>query len=196
MIVGEKINLRKVEREDMSKLIKWMTSQDFSYYLYGSPLDSYSKIEKKILRFLKEPFSIYDSNICFIIETKKSEPIGLVMLFNISWKNKNLNMEVIIGEEKYRNKVYGADAYLTAVKFIFNEINMHKVVGYINEYNRRSIRIAERSGAKREGVLRRHIFVKGKYYDLYIYGFLRKEYLQLIAELKKLRYWKDKVNIK
>jgi len=196
MVAGERVNLRKLEKEDISRLIKWMSSQDFSYYLYGSPLDSLSEIEQKISRLIEGPFSVYDSSMHFIIETKKSEPIGLVTFFNISWKNRNLNVEVMIGKKEHRNKFYGVDAYLTALKFIFQELNMHKVVGYVNQYNQRSIKIAERGGAKCEGTLRKHIFINGKYYDLYIYGLLKKEYLKLTGELKKLRYWKNKLDVK
>lgn len=167
-----------------------MQDEAFSYFLFGSPIDSEREIEVKISELIQDNIFTYNSNIYFIIETLKTIPIGLVMYTMINWKSKNLCLNVVIGEKEYQDSIYGVDAYLTAVNFAFNMLNMHKILGYINEYNTKSIRITEKGGAKRECILRDNIFTKGKYYDLYIYGLLKEEYLQLLEKWKTLKYWK------
>ena len=92
-------------------------------------------------------------------------------------------IEVFIAEDK-QNLPYGPDALLTAAGFAFDELNLHKIGAFIFEYNKRSIHVTERSGATREMILRKHIYRKGKYHDVYSYGIFKSDYEAIIEGLK------------
>ena len=52
------------------------------------------------------------------------------------------------------------------------------------ETNKPMQKHAERLGCQREGRIRRHIYMDGKYHDELIYGLLREEFDDLIDQLK------------
>jgi ribosomal-protein-alanine N-acetyltransferase len=45
-----------------------------------------------------------------------------------------------------------------------------------------SARVMEKVGMQLEGILRQHLFVKGRYWDLKIYSILREEFFDNIVE--------------
>jgi len=176
-------------------MIRWYSENDYHFYLDGSPLTSEAQIEKHLADEFEKGMYIYDSDINMIIETNKNEKIGIVNFKCINWKNKNLNINIYIGSENHQNKMYGADALLAGLWFAFNELNMHKVVGYIYEFNERSFRISERGNAKRELTLRKHVFKDGKYYDAFVYGILRSEFDELMIEAEKTLFRRNSKKI-
>lgn len=185
IIKSRYIILRKGEEKDIPMLIKWFGDEEFHFYLEGNPLMSDNVIRKHLSEQFEKGLHLYDSEIDLIIETLQGESIGLVRFTNINWKSRNLAFSIFIGQKDHLNKIYGADTLLTSLSFAFNELNMHKILGNIFEFNDRSIRIAERGGARKEAILRKHIYKNGKYYDLYVYGFLRSEFQSILSEAEK-----------
>jgi RimJ/RimL family protein N-acetyltransferase len=86
---------------------------------------------------------------------------------------------IFIGDKNYWGKGYGTDAMSVLVKFIFEQMNIHKVKLNVFSYNERAIKSYEKCGFKVEGVLRQEIFRDGKYYDEIIMGLLKEEYSAL-----------------
>lgn len=177
------VRLREPKKEHVDLVVKWIQNDEFQFFLTGDPLIPGQKLKELLLSQINNP-SRYESVVNFIVETKKrGRPIGLIRFLSISWKNRNAMIEVFITKEK-QNLPYGPDALLTAAGFAFNELNLSKIGAVIFEYNTRSIHITERSGAKRELVLRKHVYRKGKYHDVYGYGLFRSDYEKLIEDLK------------
>ena len=183
MIRGILVRLREAKEEDVDNVVQWVQHEEFQFFLMGDPLVSRQNLRELLLHQTNNP-SRYESVINFIIETRrKGEPIGLVRLHSISWKNRTASIEVFITEGK-QNLPYGPDALLTAAGFAFHELNLQKICAVIFAYNKRSIHVAERSGAKREVVLRKNIYRKGKYHDVYGYGLFRDDYEKLLEDIK------------
>jgi len=183
MIKGTLIRLREPRQDDVDNVAEWVQNDEFQFFLAGDPLVPRQKLKELLLAQLNNP-SRYEASVTFIIETKKKqESIGLVRFNSISWKSRNAMMEIYIVEEK-QNLPYGPDALLTAAHFAFNELNLYKIGAVIFEYNKRSIHVTERGGAKREMILRKHIFRKGQYHDVYGYGMFKSDYDKIIENLK------------
>ena len=183
MVKGTLIVLREPREEDVDHVAQWIQNDEFQLFLAGDPLVSRQKLKELLLTQVKNAFK-YDSVINFIIETKKKgEPIGLIRFQSISWINRNAMMEIFIIEEK-QNLPYGPDALLTAAGFAFDELNLHKIGAVIFEYNKRSIHVTERGGAKKEMVLRSHVFREGRYHDVCSYSIFRSDYKKIIEGLK------------
>lgn len=185
IIEGRYIVLRKMEEKDLPILTQWFGDEEFHLYLQGNPLTSNNEIKKQVSDLSGNDKYIYGSEINLIINTHLGEGIGLVRFQNINWKSRNLAFSIFIGHKKYQNHIYGADILLAAMCFSFNELNMHKILGNIYEFNDRSIRIAERGGAQREAVLRKHTYKDGRYYDMYVYGLIRSEFKDILKEAEK-----------
>ncbi|SIS80894.1 Acetyltransferase (GNAT) family protein [Kroppenstedtia eburnea] len=62
------------------------------------------------------------------------------------------------------------------LRFIFEEMNLHKVKLEVFEFNPRAIRVYEKCGFRQEGRLREEIFRYGRYHDVLVMGLLQEEY--------------------
>ncbi len=169
MIIGEKVNIRAVERDDLPRYVRWLNDPEVRENLamfYPMSLAEEEKwFEDKILKR-------DENNKTFAIETKDGVHIGGTGLDSINWKDRNAEFGIFIGEKDYWNKGYGTDATKTIVKFAFEEMNLARVYLRVYDDNPRAIRVYEKAGFEREGVLKKHIFRKGRYSDVIIMGIL------------------------
>ncbi|WP_409306247.1 UDP-4-amino-4,6-dideoxy-N-acetyl-beta-L-altrosamine N-acetyltransferase [Pectobacterium sp. B1J-3] len=65
----------------------------------------------------------------------------------------------------------------SSIKYAFEVIHAEKIFGEVLGYNLRSIKFHENLGFSREGCLRQHFFLNGKFHDVFLFGLLKKEYI-------------------
>ncbi|MCG8639342.1 MAG: GNAT family N-acetyltransferase, partial [Desulfobacterales bacterium] len=70
---------------------------------------------------------------------------------------------------------YASEAAKLLLKYAFENLNAHKVVGFCNADNKKSASLMERIGMKRDGILREGRILNNKWYDEYVYSILDKE---------------------
>lgn len=61
---------------------------------------------------------------------------------------------------------------------------MHKMLGYVLEYNETMLAIMDRTGAKREGILRHDKYRQGRFCDTHVYGITRDEFRARMEALR------------
>ncbi|MCX8063690.1 MAG: GNAT family N-acetyltransferase [Candidatus Hydrogenedentes bacterium] len=167
--------LRRADREDLDKLVCWMEDEDFNYFLYGDPARSPSIIREQIVSYLgKSAGSVLPTGLYLLIDGPEG-PIGMVSLQNISWRNRSCNIDVYISKP-YRGQVTTGIGVFRALEYAFDELNMHRVGAVIYAFNELSWKFFEFVGAVREVVLKDHILRDGKFYDVFVYGLLDREF--------------------
>ncbi|MFF5227463.1 GNAT family N-acetyltransferase [Dactylosporangium sp. NPDC000521] len=67
---------------------------------------------------------------------------------------------------------YATDAVSTVMSFAFNSLLLHRVTAAIGPDNESSMRLVERLGFTREGVLRDHVYTNGNWRDSILYSAL------------------------
>lgn len=63
-----------------------------------------------------------------------------------------------------------------ALQHAFDTLRAHKICGQVLDDNDASMRLHERLGFQREGVLRQHAPIAGQYHDLVCFGLLREDW--------------------
>ncbi len=107
------------------------------------------------------------------------KPIGYVGFNFISWADKVGNIGLSIGDPAYWRQNLGFEATCLILDYGFNELNLQKITGNMYEMNYGSWKICEKIGMKRELMLKKNAFVKGKYVDEYEYSIFKDEWNQL-----------------
>ena len=105
------------------------------------------------------------------------KPLGTVGLYNIDWRNRHCEFgRFFLCEEDLRGKGYGKEALELILDFGFNHLNMAKI--YCTTYvdNLRTLGLYESVGFRRDGLLRQHIFRRGKYIDLVLLSICSNEW--------------------
>lgn len=69
-----------------------------------------------------------------------------------------------------------SEAVTAIIKLGFQTMNLNRIEARCDVENIASARVMEKVGMQFEGILRQHIFTKGKYCDLKIYSILRQDF--------------------
>lgn len=186
MPLKSNVFLRRAEREDLDTIVAWMDDPDFLHFLYGDRARSQKQIREQIVSMLGRTIgNTMPGGVYFVIDSRELGPIGLVSLQNISWRNRCCNLDLYIGAKGLRSGIVASVATYRALEYCFDELNLHRLTIYVYSFNTASWRLVERTGAKREVVMRDHVPRDGKLHDLYGYGLLRREFDALREEAER-----------
>ena len=161
------IYFRALELDDYKTSIFWRKNERVWDGLGGNHYfvsEAYEKkwVEEKIL----QPKT--NEIILAICLKKDDQYIGNVYLTDIDWINKNAQLHILIGEESTWGKGIGTKVINKIVDYGFNERNLHRIYSHILASNDASIRIHEKCGFIREGVLRNAVYKNGYYQDVIV----------------------------
>jgi len=162
---------------------KWRNDPNLMAFYGLSPIISIEKIQEEIKtnRALK-------NRLDFIVLTQKKYPIGMVWIKRLDWINRHCEINCMIGEKSHRSQVFGPEAIFLLLLFCMNELNLHKVYAKTVGFASESHNLVTLAGFKKEAILRKMVFQNGKYWDLFIYGLLRKEFKGFINSAKGKKY--------
>lgn len=176
MLKGEKVLLRPVKRTDISLFLKWVNDPEVTQYL-----DMYLPItemgEEKWIEDVATARAA--SDVSLVIEAMKngtSQPIGSLGLHRINPKDRVATFGIMIGEKDYWSQGFGTDAALMAIKYGFEQMNLHRINSSVFSFNERSYRMHKKVGFQEEGRRRKATFKNGQYWDIIEFGYLRDEW--------------------
>lgn len=171
MIVGTKVRLRAIEREDLPTFVCWFNDREVTHYLQMTGPLSLAQEERWFESQLED-----EKSTVLAIETLDGVHIGNLGLHDLDLRNRHAQLGIVIGEKEYWDQGCGTDAVRTALHYAFDELNLNRVYLRVYEYNKRAIRCYEKCGFRHEGTLRQDFFHDGQYHDTYIMGILREEF--------------------
>lgn len=171
MIKGRLVVLRAVEREDIERWRVWFNDPETRRFM--DRLYPYSAYDGE--RFYEQQRGSETDKV-FSIDTLEGVHIGSIGLHHLDWVSRHAELGIMIGDEAYRGKGYGADAIRTLLGFAFSEMNLHRVELLAMEYNARGIACYRRVGFKHEGIRRQAHFSQGRYWDMVVMGILASEF--------------------
>jgi ribosomal-protein-alanine N-acetyltransferase len=68
------------------------------------------------------------------------------------------------------------EALISIIQYGFDQMGLHRIEVLISHHNKRSQELIRRLGFKREGVLRDHYFIEGRFSDDVIFSLLKEEW--------------------
>ncbi|QEE15759.1 GNAT family N-acetyltransferase [Promethearchaeum syntrophicum] len=173
---GNDIDLKPMTKEIFKKLHPWMNDHRSR------------RLARHVLPVLEETTASWiqegkltPSGVVMGIWTKSqhdsaSKNIGFVSIFNIDWINRHGELGINIPNPLYWGQGYGQEAVKLMCQFSFTELNLEKVTAYTLEINIGSQKCMERNKFQKDGTLRNHQFVDGKYENMTVFSILRDQY--------------------
>jgi ribosomal-protein-alanine N-acetyltransferase len=102
--------------------------------------------------------------------------VGLYTAHSIDAVNRSCRVGVMLSPVGARGRGVASAARLLVYRYLFGELGLNRISGFILTSNTASAAFARRQGAVLEGVLRQSVFKDGRYQDQYIYSVLRAEF--------------------
>lgn len=177
MILGQRIRLRPIEKDDLPRYVKWFSDPDLRGHLSQHLPISQAQEEK----WFEQSLAIKDRNTqSFAIDAQPADMavgpwvhIGGCGLNDIEWQHRWAELGIFIGARDYLGRGYGTDAVQTLSTWAFDSLNLNRVYLRVFAGNARAIRCYEKVGYQHEGQLRQHNFYNGAYRDVLLMGLLR-----------------------
>ena len=94
--------------------------------------------------------------------------VGVISLQKIDRVNKNGQIGYWIGK-KYWNMGLATESINLLIHYAFHVLRLHKVYANVLAPNRASIRVLEKNGLKKEGILKDSIYKYDKFFDVVLY---------------------------
>lgn len=173
LIFGDEIVLRGVEANDNAMLLSLINDPDTEMMLGGS---SWPVSETEQLKWFERQEQNKTTMRCVIAPKEDfNKAIGTIILNEIDPHNGTGHIHIKISKDGVRGKGYGKDAVKSLTRYAFDELRLNCIYANILPYNEASIRLFEKCGYEREGVLRERVYKRGKFYDLYAYSIINNK---------------------
>lgn len=180
---GKQVVLRAVEEEDIEMLRELTNSPDYEKMIVGWSFPISKKDQQEWFAKCKNDLSC----IRYIIETQEDGSVGMIGLKDIDWKNGSASgLGMRIAKKEIRTRGLATDAWMTLMKYAFDELRLNRINGSALVINKASLKVCEKVGFKVEGTQREAVYKDGKFIDLIFMGCLKSDYKELIEQN---HYW-------
>ena len=177
-IQGEKCYIRTFQEKDAQSLTGLVSRNKYFWSTY-EPLQrpEYYTVDAQYKK-IQESLYLMDSKREFtfgIYELGTNNLIGHIALYAVKRLPYSSAFVGYAMDEIYIGKGIVTEAVKMVVRFAFDQIGLHRVEAYVSTQNNASIRVLEKSGFHREGLLRKLLYINGQWVDHYMYACLEDE---------------------
>ena len=177
-LVGKKVTIRKLKITDADSITSHINDKTVARWTINVPHPYRKKDALKFIRS-RQVHGRNRANYTFGIAEKESdEIIGCIDLVDIDWEDKKAETGYWISRV-YRGQGLTTEALNLILRFAFRDLKLHKIYARVFKENRASMKVLEKNGFKREGILRKEIYKYGRWVDEYYFGLLKSEYRKL-----------------
>jgi len=168
LLEGKNVNLRIMEREDLSIVKEW----DNEVGIMGE----YEPIVQETTTDLEKQYDKLTEGQWFFVEKKDGTKIGFIAHFLTQGKLTAIGYALLPSE---RGKGYGSEAIRIMVDYLFLSKNIVRIQAETHPQNIASQRVLEKAGFRKEGIIRQSFFSRGVWRDTALYSILREEWKEL-----------------
>ncbi len=186
ILIGEKVRLRPVEERDLPCFVEWLADREVTRWLaaMGQP----PTLEDE--REWYESKRLDPENVMWSIETLRVLPHDPTHSGQAEWRlagnvelrltprARRAEMGIAIQDKTQWNRGLGTDAVRLVLDYAFNDLDLNRVELTTDEENARAIRCYEKSGFAREGLLRQHRLIDGRFGNTIVMSVLREGWLE------------------
>jgi len=164
LLEGRNVNLRIMEREDLPVLLEWDNNLEF--------MGEYEPLRQETRVDLERAYDNLKDAQWFFVEKNDGTKIGYMAHF-LAAGEIELGYFIVPSE---RSKGYVSEAIKVMVDYLFLSKDAVRIQAKADQENVASWKALEKAGFKREGVLRKTFYCRGKWRDDCIYSVLREEW--------------------
>jgi RimJ/RimL family protein N-acetyltransferase len=172
---GERVNLRALIPADRPHLQRWASDPALDYLAGSEFLRAYRDASDQA-GFLDAGLADPTQVVFIVVPAHdRTEPLGLVRLFNIHPPEGYAFLETLIANRRAVGRGFGIEAGKLICAWGLDVLGLERVEAKVYAYNRLSINALKRNGFRLEGVLRRAGLQDGRRCDMLVFGILREE---------------------
>jgi diamine N-acetyltransferase len=170
MIRGTSVLLRAMEPSDVDLMMIY--ENDPENWAVSGTVSPYSRytIEQFYENATQDIFTSKQLRLAIEMtsesERHRGKTIGFVDLFEFDPLNRKAGIGILIGDYEERRKGYAREALDLFIQYAFNTLNIHQIYCHIELSNVPSIRLFERTGFEKCGVLKDWVMNNSRWHDV------------------------------
>lgn len=168
-----RVYLRALEPEDYLTTYEWRKDKEIQK-MVGGPKFFVSKEKER--QWVLNTIQDQSRMVLGICVKENDKLIGTVNIQEVDWINRSARIPIVIGDKEYWGGGYASEARILALQFAFYERGLHRVGALVLEDNIPSLKLHERLGFVKEGLLRDSVYKNGKYHNQVYLGLLREDF--------------------
>lgn len=160
--IGKKIRIRMMTEEDTDRIVTWRNNPRVrNNFIYQKPFTKeghenwiHTMVDTgKVVQFIIE-------------EIACGQPVGSVYFRDIDRESCKAEYGIFIGEDAAIGKGFGSESARLAIKYGFEELQLHKIFLRVFADNFSAIRSYENAGFLKEGYFKDEVYIENQYRDL------------------------------
>lgn len=174
IIETKRLKLTGFSTQDITTIFENFSKQEIKKILGHITEEEYQKEEYKH----KNGYASYNrSFIIFLLSEKISDKIiGRCALHNWNKEHHRAEIGYNMSDESYKRKGLMTEAVSAIIDYGFNKLELQRIEALVGNNNIPSLKIIEKHHFIKEGYLRKHYYVNGKYEDSLLFSRLHQEY--------------------
>jgi len=175
IIETSRLILKGLSPEDMNYIFKNLPKPEIMKVLGHRSEEDYRNEKRKY----EQGYSSYNKSFMLFLLTDKASGkiIGRGGLHTWNADHKRAEIGYVIEDESFREKGLMSEAVQAFIDYGFNTMKLNRIEALVGTGNVASLRIMEKFNFRKEGELRQHMLVSGKFEDSAIFSKLHREYL-------------------
>ena len=176
------IILRPLVEQDLETIFKWKCStSDLHLWFKRSEILSF--------REFLDDFNSFVRNYCHVLQmicaTTSEVPVGMTYSYQADYLNGHAYVCTFV-DESHRNYLYGAEASLLFVDYLFTYFTFRKLYAEVYEHNLDSINNLRKGQWVQEGCLKKHIWRLGEYKNMLIFALYKEHFYKRYSKLLQM----------
>ena len=170
-VAGRNVALRPIERADIERgWLDWINDPEVNVHLDGTLPQRREDLERYYEA--SQPPSAFMFAIC----ERDGAYIGNARLGGVDWVARRAFYGWFIGPAEKRGRGLGSEALLLLLRYGFHKLGLNRISTSVWAENGPSLKVNDRIGFVREGLLRDYVFKNGRFADAVQYSMLRREF--------------------
>ncbi len=169
MIEGERVQLRRMGPEDAADVVRLRSDPDVQAQLFSERPPTVDEH----LRWLADVEARGDRHEFMIVERTSGRSVGTIGLSHVDRTHRRAEYGVLLGETGARGKGLASEASRLLLDYAFRTLGLVRVYLHVLADNEAAVRLYERVGFVREGLLRRHVYKRGRFHDVIVMAAVR-----------------------
>ncbi len=167
-IAADRLVLRAFRADDIEHVRALLVHEERAALPPGSPADL-EDLPAWLGEGLDE-FRQHGNGMHLMMQGKASGvPVGAISLFQADWETRSVEVGYGVSSSS-RSEGYATEALVALTRWVLAEGAMQRVHLTANTDNTASVRVAEKSGFRREGTLRRAASEDGRLHDVAVFS--------------------------
>lgn len=177
-IKSKRLYLRPLVINDAKFIFDYAKNIDNTKFLNWNIHKSLKDSENYIKRIIAMYQVCSTSNLGIVINENKTEKlVGTIGLFQHSKRLSNLTYEIgFVLNQKWQGKGLAFEAANSLINYSFTNLNIQRIEATCVLQNIKSLKLLEKLGMHREGLLRQFFYKNDIFYDGYIYSILKRDW--------------------